>query len=67
MLNAACKENRTKNDWKRLRERHSLIAFSDLNSDNITDEDKMKIFETPDPQASELQNFAVMQRISNAH
>ena len=33
VLNAACKETRTDEEWKKLQDTHSLIAFEDLNSE----------------------------------
>ena len=33
VLNAACKENRTDEEWKKLKDDYSLIAFEDLDSE----------------------------------
>ena len=38
VLNAACKETRTDEEWQRLQNAHALIAFEDLNSEADDDE-----------------------------
>ena len=48
MLNAASKELRTKEEWKELTKKYSMIAFSDINSDNELADDSVFGGETPD-------------------
>ena len=35
VLNAACKENRSPQEWKDLQEKNSMIAYEDLSSDDL--------------------------------
>ena len=37
VLNAACKENRSPDEWKVLRNKNSLIAYEDLSSEDLID------------------------------
>ena len=48
MLNAASKELRTKEEWNELTKKYSMIAFSDINSDNEVVDDSVFGGETPD-------------------
>ena len=48
MLNAASKELRTKEEWNELTKKYSMIAFSDINSDNELADDSVFGGETPD-------------------
>ena len=48
VLNAASKEMRTKEEWNELSQKYSMVAFSDINSDNEVADDHIFENATPD-------------------
>lgn len=52
VLNAASKEMRTKEKWNELSQKYSMVAFSDINSENEVADDHIFEKATPDGESA---------------